>query len=87
MSDETSFSQGDAGYCIIIRQHRDHHFTVAGAGKIGCLACAEFDERAALPGTAIEYAHIVSGLYQIGGHRRAHVSESYKSKFHIIISL
>ena len=87
MSDETFFSQGDAGYCIIIREHRDHHVPVAGTGKIGRLTCAELDERAAFSGTAIEYAHIVSGPYQIGGHRCAHVSESNKSKFHIIISL
>jgi hypothetical protein len=48
---------------------------------------AEFDERAASAGRAIEYADIVSGFYEVSRHRRAHPSESDESKFHIVISL
>jgi len=80
--DETAWTKGDVGCRVIIRQHRDQYLTAACPGNIGGLVCAELDERAAFPGTAIEHAHVVSGLDEVGRHRRAHASESDKSKFH-----
>jgi len=84
---ETSLSQGDGGRGVIIRQHRDHRVTVAHTGKIGCLVGAELDERAAFTRSAVEYCYVVAALYEIGRHRRAHLSESNESKFHSIVSL
>jgi hypothetical protein len=48
---------------------------------------AELDERAASTASAVEYADIVSSLYEVGCHRRAHAPESDKSNFHTIISV
>ncbi len=84
---ETSLSQGDGGRGVIIRQHRDHRFTVAHPGNIGGLAGAELDERAASTRSAVVYCYVMAGFDEISRHRRAHAPESDKSKSHSLISL
>ena len=85
--DDTARAQGDVGCRVIVRQHRNHRIAAARSCNIGRLVRTEHDERAALSATAIEYRHLVPGLDEVGRHRRAHVPESDKSYFHILISM
>src|ERR1700733_11072888 len=87
MSNETCASQYDVGCRLIIRQHRDHGFSVARCGDAGYLACAEADEPSGSTGTAVEYADIVSGFCEVGCHVATHMAKADKSKFHRILSV
>ena len=51
---------------------------------LGCFVRAELRRGAPLrPGLRLKTRDVVSGLHEIGRHRRAHVAKSDKSKFHV----
>src|SRR5258708_6305233 len=68
----------------IVRKHRDDRLPIACPGDAGGLVGAEFEERAALFGIAIEHGDIVSSLDEICRHRRSHSAQPDKSSFHVV---
>jgi len=67
------FSQHGGFDRVVVRQHRYHHLTVAGAGNVRGLVGAEFNQHAASARRAIENRDIVPRYDEVFRHSRAHV--------------